>query len=47
MLDAQRSLFDVKKHYIEALASYHKAETTIERLIGESLSSIKHAPEQN
>jgi cobalt-zinc-cadmium efflux system outer membrane protein len=47
MLDAQRSLFDSKKQYIEALASYHKAGTTIERLIGESLSSIKQAPEQN
>lgn len=46
MLDAQRSLFDAKKQYIEALASYHKAETTIERLIGKSLRSIKHSAEQ-
>ena len=46
MLDAQHSLFEAKKQYIEALARYHKAETTIERLIGKSLRSIKYSAEQ-
>jgi cobalt-zinc-cadmium efflux system outer membrane protein len=47
MLDAQRSLFDAKKQYIEALASYHKAEASIERLIGERLRSITRTPAQS
>lgn len=46
MLDVQHSLFEAKKQYIEALARYHKAETTIERLIGKSLRSIKYSAEQ-
>ena len=37
MLDAQRTLFDVKGSYIDALAKYHKAVADVERLIGESL----------
>ncbi len=37
MLDAQRTLFDVKGSYIDALARYHKAVADVERLIGEPL----------
>ena len=40
VLDAQRTLFDVKGQYIEVLASYHKAVATVERLICESLGSL-------
>jgi len=34
VLDAQRTLFDVKHEYIESLAAYHIAKTEIERFIG-------------
>ena len=37
MLDAQRTLFDVRGSYIDALAKYHKAVADVERLIGEPL----------
>ncbi len=37
MLDAQRTLFDVRGLYIDALAKYHKALADVERLIGEPL----------
>ena len=47
LLDAQRSLFDAKGQYIDALAGYHKSVAAIERLIGESLSSIKNNVKQN
>jgi cobalt-zinc-cadmium efflux system outer membrane protein len=39
MLDAQRTLFDVRSSYIDALAKYHKAVADVERLIGEPLQS--------
>ena len=35
VLDAQRTLFDVKNQYIERLAAYHTARTDIERFIGD------------
>lgn len=38
MLDAQRTLFDVRGSYIDALAEYHKAVADVERLIGEPLN---------
>jgi cobalt-zinc-cadmium efflux system outer membrane protein len=38
VLDAQRTLFEVRGQYIEALATYHKAVAALERLIGEPLS---------
>ena len=47
VLDAQRSLFDAKGKYIDALAGYHKSLAAIERLIGESLNSIKNNVKQN
>ena len=37
MLDAQRTLFDVRGSYIDALAKYHKAVAEVERLVGEPL----------
>ena len=38
MLDAQRTFFNVKGSYIDALAEYHKAVASVERLIGEPLN---------
>ncbi|RKU07729.1 TolC family protein [Candidatus Poribacteria bacterium] len=37
MLDAQRTLFDVRGSYIDALAKYHKAVAEVEWLVGEPL----------
>jgi len=39
VLDAQRTLFDVKKQYIEVLAEYHKAKADVEQIIGRSIDS--------
>ena len=41
VLDVQRSLFDAKDTYINSLISYHKALTSLERLIGENLTSFE------
>ena len=40
VLDAQRTLFEAKAQYIDALASFHTAKTDVERLIGRSIESI-------
>jgi cobalt-zinc-cadmium efflux system outer membrane protein len=40
VLDAQRTLFDTKGQYLEALSAYHKAVADAERLIGEPLSAL-------
>lgn len=40
VLDAQRSLFEARQHYIEALGAYHKAVAEVERLIGQGLDSV-------
>lgn len=40
VLDAQRTLFDVRNEYIESLADYHIARTDIERLIGDQIETI-------
>lgn len=40
VLDAQRTLFEAKDGYIEALAAYHKAKSGMERLIGQSLEPL-------
>jgi len=40
VLDAQRTLFEAKARYIDALASYHTAKADVERLIGCSIDSI-------
>jgi outer membrane protein, heavy metal efflux system len=40
VLDAQRTLFEAKGQYIEALATYHKAVAEAERLIGGELATV-------
>ena len=40
VLDAQRTLFDAKAKYIDALASFHTAKTDVERLISAPIESI-------
>lgn len=40
VLDAQRTLFEVRGQYIEALATYHQAVAALERLIGAPLGTL-------
>jgi cobalt-zinc-cadmium efflux system outer membrane protein len=40
VLDSQRTLFEAKGQYIDALASYHIAKADVERLIGRSIEKI-------
>ena len=40
LLDAQRTLFEVRTRYLEVLASYHQAVAEVERWIGEPLAAI-------
>ena len=45
VLDSQRTLFEARGRYIEALAAYHKSKADLERLIGQSIDKkfkIKH-----
>lgn len=42
VLDAQRTLFDVRSRYLDALREYHFEKAEIERLIGQDLSSIEN-----
>jgi cobalt-zinc-cadmium efflux system outer membrane protein len=44
VLDAQRTLFDVRAQWIDALARYHKALADTERLIGQGLDSVAASP---
>ena len=44
-LDAQRTLFEVRARYIEALAEYHKARIDVERLIGRDINSVQNSLE--
>lgn len=39
ILDAQRTLFEVKGQYLEATATYHQAKAEVERLVGASLET--------
>jgi cobalt-zinc-cadmium efflux system outer membrane protein len=39
VLDAQRTLFEAKAKYIDALAAYHSAKADVERLLGEPIDS--------
>lgn len=39
VLDAQRTLFEAKAQYIDALESFHTAKTDVERLIGRPIDS--------
>ncbi len=41
LLDAQRTLFDVRSQYLDALHEYHFQRAEIEQLIGQDLSSIQ------
>jgi cobalt-zinc-cadmium efflux system outer membrane protein len=45
LLDAQRTLFDVRAQYIEALRSYHLAKADVERLIRRDISTLPGARE--
>jgi cobalt-zinc-cadmium efflux system outer membrane protein len=45
VLDAQRTFFDVRAKYIEALAGYHKARADVERLIGGDIDSVQNSLE--
>ncbi len=42
VLDAQRTLFEVRNEYIESLAVYHTAKADVERLIGRSIDTIEN-----
>jgi cobalt-zinc-cadmium efflux system outer membrane protein len=44
VLDAQRTLFETRGQYLEALSAYHKAVADAERLIGEPLGDVTDAP---
>ncbi|NOY60463.1 MAG: TolC family protein [Calditrichaeota bacterium] len=41
LLDAQRTLFDVRSRYLDALREYHFQRAEIEQLVGQDLSSIQ------
>jgi len=45
VLDAQRTFFEVRAKYIEALAGYHKARADVERLIGGDIDSEQNSHE--
>ena len=44
VLDAQRTLFETKGQYLDALSAYHKAVAEAERLIGEPLGAVDGMP---
>ena len=46
VLDAQRTLFEARGQYVEALSTYHKAVAALERLIGEPLSALAPSSSQ-
>ncbi len=43
VLDAQRTLIETRGQYLEALESFHKAKTDVERLIGQGLDNLDQA----
>lgn len=45
VLDAQRTFFEAKTRYIDALASYHTSKADIERLVGKNLDGSKNIHE--
>ena len=45
VLDSQRTFFEVRAKYIEALAGYHKARADVERLIGRDINSVRNSLE--
>ena len=46
VLDAQRTLFEVKSQYIDALGVFHIAKTDVERLIGSPIENVSDTPKQ-
>lgn len=40
VLDAQRTLFEARSHYLEALRNFHLSTTAIERLIAQPMTSL-------
>ena len=46
MLDAQRTLIAVKVRYINALTTYHKSATEVERLIGKKIKELINVQEK-
>lgn len=44
VLDAQRTLFDARQQYLDALSVYHKSVAEIERVIGEPLWDMDTMP---
>lgn len=42
VLDSQRTFFEIRARYIEALAGYHKARTDVERLIARDIEKKNH-----
>jgi len=47
MLDAQRTLFEAKGQYLQALAAYHEARTEVERLVGTPLTELPQTTTPN
>jgi cobalt-zinc-cadmium efflux system outer membrane protein len=47
VLDAQRTLFEARGRYVEALGAYHKARADTERLIGGELGEPEKSNETN
>jgi cobalt-zinc-cadmium efflux system outer membrane protein len=43
VLDSQRTFFDARLRYLDALASYQKAKVAVESLIGQDLDTAKNA----
>ncbi len=44
VLEAQRTLFDARTEYIDALIRYHAARADLDRLAGSGMSSADHVP---
>ena len=47
VLDSQRTFFDARLRYLDALAGYQKAKAAVESLIGQDLDNIRNAIEAN
>jgi cobalt-zinc-cadmium efflux system outer membrane protein len=47
VLDAQRTLFEARTSYLDALARFHKAVVDIERLTGASMAAVRGSEENN
>jgi cobalt-zinc-cadmium efflux system outer membrane protein len=47
VLDTQRTLFEVRGQYVEALAAYHRAKAEVERVIGSPVPGATFSTEPN